>query len=169
MMTVFRLSWGTSALGYTRKQFLIMQLFGVLFFALRRFRVSAVLAEARPPRDDDVGNAASAAYGIAMPTLFTAGTPGVVPAGDRLRFDGPGLRADRHRARPSSFPTAVRYTGSSITYNVAGIFGASLAPYAAQTLAREYGLPAVGAYLAAFAMFSFCGLLMSRETRDAVL
>ena len=29
------------------------------------------------------------------------------------------------------FPTAVRYTGSSLTFNLAGIFGASLAPYAA--------------------------------------
>ena len=29
------------------------------------------------------------------------------------------------------FPTAVRYTGSSLTFNLAGIFGASLAPYVA--------------------------------------
>ena len=29
------------------------------------------------------------------------------------------------------FPTAVRYSGSSLTFNLAGIFGASLAPYAA--------------------------------------
>ena len=29
------------------------------------------------------------------------------------------------------FPTAVRYTGSSLTFNLAGIFGASLAPYIA--------------------------------------
>ena len=34
------------------------------------------------------------------------------------------------------FPTAVRYTGSSLTFNLAGIFGASLAPYIAH-LARE--------------------------------
>ena len=34
------------------------------------------------------------------------------------------------------FPTAVRYTGSSLTFNLAGIFGASLAPYIATWLAR---------------------------------
>ena len=34
------------------------------------------------------------------------------------------------------FPTAVRYTGSSLTFNLAGIFGASLAPYIATWLAK---------------------------------
>lgn len=29
------------------------------------------------------------------------------------------------------FPTAVRYTGASLAFNLAGIFGASLAPYIA--------------------------------------
>ena len=33
LMTVFALSWGTSALGFTREQFLFIQLFGVFFFA----------------------------------------------------------------------------------------------------------------------------------------
>ena len=35
------------------------------------------------------------------------------------------------------FPTAVRYTGSSLTFNLAGIFGASLAPYVATWLATD--------------------------------
>ena len=34
LMTVFALAWGTTALGYSRQQFLLMQLFGILFFAL---------------------------------------------------------------------------------------------------------------------------------------
>jgi MFS family permease len=32
LMTVFSLSWGTTALGYTRAEFLILQMIGVLFF-----------------------------------------------------------------------------------------------------------------------------------------
>src|SRR5437867_1108203 len=43
LMTVFALSWGTSALGYTREQFLVIQLFAMLFFALF-IPISAVLA-----------------------------------------------------------------------------------------------------------------------------
>src|SRR5690349_11374150 len=34
LMTVFALNWGTSALGFTRQQFLWIQLFGIVFFAL---------------------------------------------------------------------------------------------------------------------------------------
>ena len=52
LMTVFALSWGTTALGYSREQFLLMQLFGVLFFALT-IPISAMLAERGPPPDAD--------------------------------------------------------------------------------------------------------------------
>jgi len=64
------------------------------------------------------------------------------------------------------FPTAVRYTGSSLTFNLAGIFGASLAPYIATYLATKYGLQYVGYYLTGAAVLTFIGLLATRETRD---
>ena len=64
------------------------------------------------------------------------------------------------------FPTSVRYTGSSLTFNLAGIFGASLAPYAATWLAQNYGLQYVGYYLTCAAMLSLIGLLVTRETKD---
>jgi MFS family permease len=64
------------------------------------------------------------------------------------------------------FPTPVRYTGSSLAFSMAGILGASLAPYVATWLARTYGLPYVGYYLTASAVFTFFGLLLIRETKD---
>ena len=64
------------------------------------------------------------------------------------------------------FPTAVRYTGSSLTFNLAGIFGASLAPYIATWLATTYGLQFVGYYLSAAAGLTLIGLLGTRETKD---
>src|SRR5258705_466134 len=64
------------------------------------------------------------------------------------------------------FPTAVRYAGSSLTFNLAGIFGASLAPYAATYLAKTYGLPYVGYYLTMAAALTIVGLLLARETKD---
>ncbi len=67
------------------------------------------------------------------------------------------------------FPTSVRYTGSSLTFNLAGIFGASLAPYIATWLATTYGLQSVGYYLTASAALTLVGLLAARETRDADL
>ena len=67
------------------------------------------------------------------------------------------------------FPTNVRYTGASLTFNLAGIFGASLAPYAAMWLATNYSLAYVGYYLSATSLLSLVALLMVRETRDANL
>ena len=67
------------------------------------------------------------------------------------------------------FPTRVRYTGSSLTFNLAGIFGASLAPYAATWLAKSYGLPYVGYYLTASAVLTLLGLFWSSETKDEQL
>lgn len=60
-------------------------------------------------------------------------------------------------ALAAPFPTRVRYTGSSITFNFAGIFGASLAPYIATWLQSNYGLAYVGYYvLAAAAITLLC-------------
>ena len=64
------------------------------------------------------------------------------------------------------FPTRVRYTGSSFAFSMAGILGASLAPYAATWLAKNWGLQYVGYYLAASAAITFIGLLMITETKD---
>jgi len=67
------------------------------------------------------------------------------------------------------FPTEVRYTGSSMTFNLAGIFGASLAPSVATWLATRYGLSYVGYYLSAAAALTVIGLLAIPETRDGQL
>jgi MFS family permease len=64
------------------------------------------------------------------------------------------------------FPTAVRYTGSSLTFNLAGIFGASLAPYIATWLAENYGVNYVGYYLTASAVLTWLGLRATQETKD---
>jgi hypothetical protein len=56
------------------------------------------------------------------------------------------------------FPTAVRYTGVSLAFNLAGILGASLAPYIATWLASRYGLSYVGYYLSAAALVTFAAL-----------
>ena len=44
LMTVFTLSWGTSALGFTRQAFLELQMIGVLFFGAT-IPLSALLAD----------------------------------------------------------------------------------------------------------------------------
>ncbi|MFX5869914.1 MFS transporter, partial [Acinetobacter baumannii] len=61
---------------------------------------------------------------------------------------------------------AVRYTGSSLAFNLAGIFGASLAPYAATWLATHHGIGSVGYYLAGAAVLALIALLLTGETRQ---
>ncbi len=56
-----------------------------------------------------------------------------------------------------------------MTFNLAGIFGASLAPYIATWLAQNYGLQYVGYYLTAAAALTMVGLVSIHETRDSSL
>jgi len=58
----------------------------------------------------------------------------------------------------------VRYTGAAVAYNLGGILGASLAPYAAQRLVSEGGLTWVGYYVSAAAIVSLLSVLSMRET-----
>ncbi len=168
LTTVFSLSWGTTQLGYTREQFLFIQLFGVLFFAIG-VPWSAKMAEGGRRKMLMWANVGMALYALAMAPLFEAGTIGVLAA-MAIGFLFVGLTyGPIGTVLAELFPAEVRYTGSSLTYNFAGIVGASLAPYAAQWLAERYGLAAVGYYLAGAALLSLAGLAVSRETKDATL
>jgi metabolite-proton symporter len=168
LMTVFMLSWGTSALGYTRDKFLLMQLFSILFFAAA-IPVSALLAEGgRRPMLIAV-NVGIGLFGLILAPMFNAGTTGAV-ATMVIGMSLMGLvYGPLGTVLSELFPTSVRYSGSSLTFNMAGIFGASLAPSVATYLATNYGLQYVGYYLSGAAMLSLAGLLATRETRDQAL
>lgn len=168
LMTVFALSWGTTALGYRRDQFLVMQLFGVIFFALA-IPIGGRLAE-RGRRSTLIWvTFAIGAFGLVMAPMFVAGKTGAM----LMMVTGLSLMGLTYgplgTVLSELFPTSVRYTGSSLTFNFAGIFGASLAPYLATTLARSRGLQYVGYYLSAVAGLTLVGLFVARETRDSEL
>src|SRR5262249_43036657 len=166
LMTVFALTWGTTALGYSRQEFLLIQLFGIVFFALT-IPLSAVLADRYGRRGTLIWTTvAIAVFGFALAPMLTAGTAGALWT-MALGLSLMGLTyGPLGTALSELFPTAVRYTGSSLTFNLAGIFGASLAPYAATWLAKHYGLRYVGYYLTLAGVLTRLGLLGTRETRD---
>jgi metabolite-proton symporter len=168
LMTVFALSWATTALHYTRDKFLLIQLFGILFFAAF-IPLSALLAEHGRRRTLIWVTAAIAAFGLVLAPLFTAGTIGATT----MMVLGMTLMGMTYgplgTVLSELFPTSVRYTGTSLTFNFAGIFGASLAPYIATWLAKTYGLQFVGYYLAAAATITLIGLLAIHETKDSNL
>ena len=168
LMTVFTLSWGTTVLGFTRERFLIIQLFGILCFGLT-IPISAIVAERGRRRTLIVVTVLIALFGLVMGPLFQAGTLGAV----LTLCVGLSLMGLTYgplgTVLSELFPTAVRYTGSSLTFNLAGIFGASLAPSIATSLARNYGLAYVGYYLSVAALLTLVGLLATRETMNTDL
>ena len=165
LMTVFALSWGTTALGFSRGKFLLMQLFDILFFALT-IPIAAVLAERGRRRVMIRITVAIGIFGLIMAPMFVRGTTGaVVTMAMGLALMGLTY-GPLGTVLSELFPTSVRYTGSSLAFNFAGILGASLAPYIATWLAKNYGLPYVGYYLTVSALLTLLGLLSIRETKD---
>jgi MFS family permease len=166
LLTVFCLSWGTSKLGYGREKFLLIQMVGVLFFAAT-IPLSAVLADRHGRRITMlVVSGAMLVYGLAFGAVFELGVAGVV-ATQIVGFALMGMTyGPLGTVLAELFPTAVRYTGASLAFNLAGIFGASLAPSIATWLALNHGLDAVGYYLSAATVLSLVALWLGKETRD---
>ncbi len=160
LMTVFALSWGTSALGYTREQFLWLQMVAVLCFAAT-IPLAAIHADRVGRRRTMItATLMIIAFGITFAPLFVAGS-----LGGTLLFLVMGLGLMGVTYGPlgtllaEQFPAQVRYTGASLAFNLSGILGASLAPYIATWLAGRYGLASVGGYLVFAAVLTLLALL----------
>ena len=169
LMTVFALSWGTSQLGYTREHFLMMQMVGVLFFAAA-IPLSALFADRHGRRLAMIlATVAVLLFGIGFAPLFASGSSVSVVLFLSLGLGIMGLTyGPVGTILSEAFPTEVRYTGASLAFNLAGIFGASLAPYIATRLAHDHGLVYVGYYLAAAAALTLLALLsMPRQAKQA--
>ncbi|MEN3277364.1 MAG: hypothetical protein V7631_3154 [Massilia sp.] len=164
LMTVFTLSWGTTALGYSRTEFLLMQLGAVIFFGLL-IPPSALIADRFGRRAAMIGvTVAITLFGLAYGPLFGSGSLLVVGLFMVLGLSLTGLTyGPLGTLLAELFPPAVRYTGSSLTFNLAGILGASLAPYIATALATNYGLDYVGYYLSAASLLSLVALMLMRR------
>jgi MFS family permease len=142
-----------------------MQLFDIVFFALT-IPLAAILAERGRRRTLLWVTATIGVFGLVMAPMFLAGTVGAVV----MMAVGLSLMGLTYgplgTILSELFPTAVRYTGSSLAFNFGGILGASVAPYIATWLAKYYGLQYVGYYLAAAAVLTLIGLFSVRETKD---
>jgi MFS family permease len=161
LMTVFALSWATAVLGYTRRDFLILQMVGVLFLAMT-IPISAAISDRRGSYVTLIGaTLAIIAFGLAFAPLFGSGSTAAVLAFLALGLGLMGLTyGPLGTALTELYPTVVRYTGASLSFNLAGIIGASLAPYIATSLATRYGLAYVGYYLSVAGLLTLAALLL---------
>jgi MFS family permease len=165
LMTVFTLSWGTSALRYSKASFLVAQMISVVAFGAG-IPISSVLAD-RYGRAKMliVATAFIFLFGLVFSPLFSTGswtiTVGFLVLGMLLM----GLTyGPLGTALAGIFPAAVRYTGASLAFTLAGILGASLTPALATKLATLYGLNYVGYYLSFAAAVTFLALVAARSS-----
>lgn len=159
LMTVFALNWATTSMGHTRGEILPIQMIGVLFFGAF-IPISALAADKFGQlKVLIVASVGIGLFGLTLAPLFSGGLTGLL-----IFFSiGFGLMGATYgplsaaMARP--FRTAVRYTGASMAFNLAGILGASIAPFAATWLAKNVGLPSVGLYLASASAITILALI----------
>jgi metabolite-proton symporter len=161
LMAVFALNWATSALEFARGEYLIMQIVGVLFFALT-IPISAIIADRIGSRTMlMIATLGIIAFGFAFTPLFSTHDTVGVGCFLALGFALTGFSyGPLSSALAALFPTAVRYTGISVSFNLAGILGASLAPYAASRLALAHGIGSVGLYLSTAGLVSLAALIL---------
>ncbi|AJY48076.1 histidine kinase [Martelella endophytica] len=147
-VTAFMLGYGTGVLGYERSTFLMIELAAIGFMA-----VAIILASWWSDRQDAERVLMFGCYGTIVTGIVLApmlGSGSLVTIFMLLAFsltvmgvvNGP-LGA----WLPGLFPARVRYTGTSVAFNIGGILGGAFSPIISQTLANMSGLVAVGFYV----------------------
>ena len=175
IMTVYSMTFSTAAapvgLGLPRNEVLWMLMMAVIGFAVM-VPLAGLLADAFGRRKSMVViTTLIILFALfAFNPLLGSGNPALVFVFLLLGLSLMGLTFGPMGALlPELFPTEVRYTGASFSYNVSSILGASVAPYIAAWLQTNYGLGAVGLYLAAMAGLTLIALLLTHETRHQSL
>jgi len=168
--TVFSLSYGVKSLHYSKQEFLGLLCLAVVFMGIAT-PLSAWAADRWGRRPVLLLGALLAVLsGFTMAPLLGSGSTVSVALFLMLELFLMGFTFGPMGALlPEIFPTAVRYTGASISYNIGGIIGASVAPFIAQILVETGGLSWVGYYVSVAALLSFVAVYSMKETRDLVL
>ena len=162
--TAFALGYGTTNLGISRTAFLSVQLWAILFMAAG-IVAAGWLSDSYGPRAVLIGGCiAGILAGLMLMPMMRTGS--LFAIGGFLCF---GLAAmgfvygPLGAWLPALFPARVRYTGSSLAFNVGGILGGGLTPILAQALAENGGLMLVGAYLSFACVLSLIALVAIRR------
>ena len=164
--TAYLLSFEVKVVHISLKDALAVQIWSAVVFGLF-IPLSGKIADRFGPRQILIGTTVLiAAFSFLVPVLMTADLTSIVIFAT-LAMALMGLTYGLiGAALAAPFPTAVRYTGASLTFNFAGIFGASLAPYIATYLQHNYGLGYVGYYMFAAAVVTLLCILAT--TKDKV-
>lgn len=178
LMTTWILSYAigsaeTGGLGYNYMSFLVLQIIAIVFFAIF-VPVAGRLADAFGRRRMLMTTTAGIiVFGLTFGVWLSAESIGSgedMNVLQMLVFLCVGMAlmgltfGPMSAYLPELFPTNTRYTGSGVAYNFSSILGAALTPFVAVWLVQEYGVWAVGAYLAVLGVLTFISLILSPET-----
>ena len=163
MVTVFPLSW---IFLYTREvpsRFLVIETVAAAF-GIAAIIASGVLA-------DRIGRRYLLGLSAAAIAVFSGFAPQLLDGGDIgeiafmiVGFILLGLSFGQSSgAVAANFPGSDRYTASALTSDLAWLFGAGFAPFAALWLASQFGLAAAGAYLLSGAVLTLAALGINKE------
>lgn len=148
-VTAFALGYGTSTLGYSRSTFLMVELGAILFMAASIVVASALADRLDTERVLIMGCAGTIASGIVLAPMLGSGSLLVIFIYLSFSLWVMGfVNGPLGAWLPSLFPTRLRYTGTSIAFNLGGILGGAFSPIVSQALADYSGLISVGFYLA---------------------
>ena len=164
LATAFALGYGTGALQYSREVFLGVQL-GAIGFMAAGIVIAGYWSDRTTPRRVLMwGCVLTAAAGLVLQPMMGSGSLWLIWAFLALTLLMMGfIYGPLGAFLPGLFPPLVRYTGASMAFNIGGIIGGGLTPFATTYLAAHAGLGSVGLYLSATAVISFLALSTLRR------
>jgi len=169
LMTVFSLSWGTSALKYTREGYLLTQVSSMLFFTGGILISAALAGKYERVTVWIYANIGIILFGFLFKYLFiTESWDSIIVFHYICLLLGGLTYGIIGTALAELFPAPVRYTGASLSFTLAGILGGSLTPFIATMLAKNYGVDYVGYLLSGTAIITLIALFLAKSDMKEV-
>jgi MFS family permease len=167
-LTTWSLSFATTALGFSHSEFLLLLMAAIVEFAVLIMTTSVLADKVGRKKVLMTASVALVIFSLVFP-YFLEGQHNMV---GMLLFLGLGfvvmgtLYGPVGAVLPELFPTKVRYSGAGITYNLAAVVGAAVAPTITTWLIATFGLHYAGMYMFVLAVVSVVAWALTPETKD---
>ena len=167
-LTTWSLSFATTALGFSHSEFLLLLMAAIVEFAVLIMTTSVLADKVGRKKVLMTASVALVVFSLVFP-YFLEGQHNMV---GMLLFLGLGfvvmgtLYGPVGAVLPELFPTKVRYSGAGITYNLAAVVGAAVAPTITTWLIATFGLHYAGMYIFVLAVVSVVAWALTPETKD---
>ncbi|MGQ3490889.1 MFS transporter [Limosilactobacillus mucosae] len=167
-LTTWSLSFATTALGFSHSEFLLLLMAAIVEFAVLIMTTSVLADKVGRKKVLMTASVALVVFSLVFP-YFLEGQHNMV---GMLLFLGLGfvvmgtLYGPVGAVLPELFPTKVRYSGAGITYNLAAVVGAAVAPTITTWLISAFGLHYAGMYMFVLAVVSVVAWVLTPETKN---